>query len=49
VPSLVSTWDAGNCGDVVANATEPTSSAAAQAVVKGAGLEAAYADLKNAP
>ena len=49
VPSLVSTWTAGNCGDVVANATEPTSSAAAQAVVTAAGLEAAYADLKNAP
>jgi hypothetical protein len=49
VPSLVSTWTAGNCGDVVANATEPTSSAAAQAVVSAAGLEAAYADLKNAP
>ena len=49
VPSLVSTWTAGNCGDVVANATEPTSSATAQAVVSAAGLEAAYADLKNAP
>ena len=47
VPSLVSTWTAGDCGDVVANATEPTSSAAAQEVVTAAGLEAAYADLKN--
>jgi hypothetical protein len=49
VPSLVSTWTAGDCGDVVSNSTEPTSSAAAQAVVNAAGLDAAYADLKNAP
>ncbi len=35
VPSLVSTWTAGNCGDIVANSTEPTSAAAAQAVVNG--------------
>jgi hypothetical protein len=45
----VSTWTAGNCGDVVANSTEPTSSAAAQAVANAAGLEAAYADIKKAP
>jgi hypothetical protein len=49
VPSLVSTWTAGNCGDVVTNSTEPTSAAAAQEVAKAAGLEAAYSDLKNAP
>ena len=49
VPSLVSTWTAGNCGDVVANSTEPTSAADAQAVANAAGIEAAYADLKNAP
>lgn len=49
VPSLVSTWTAGNCGDVVANSTEPASAAAAQTIAKAAGLEAAYADLKNAP
>ncbi len=49
VPSLVSTWTAGNCGDAVANSTEPTSAAAAQAIANAAGLEAAYADLKNAP
>jgi hypothetical protein len=49
VPSLVSTWTAGDCGDVVANSTEPTSAASAQAVVSAAGLEAAYADLKNGP
>ena len=49
VPSLVSTWSAGDCGDVVANSSEPVSGTAAQAVVKAAGLEAAYADLKNVP
>lgn len=49
VPSLVSTWTAGDCGDAVANSTEPTSAAAAQEVAKAAGLEAAYADLKNTP
>ena len=40
VPSLVSIWPAGNCGDVVSNSTEPTSAADAQAVVSAAGLEA---------
>ena len=49
VPSLVSTWVAGNCGDVVTNSTEPTGAAAAQTIVKAAGIEAAYADIKNAP
>jgi hypothetical protein len=49
VPSLVSTWTAGDCGDVVGNRTEPTSAASAQAVVSAAGLEAAFADLKSAP
>ncbi|MGD0836624.1 MAG: right-handed parallel beta-helix repeat-containing protein [Polyangia bacterium] len=49
VPSLASTWTAGNCGDVVANSTDPTSAAAAQAVANAAGLEAAYADIKNTP
>jgi hypothetical protein len=49
VPSLVSTWTAGDCGDAVANSSDPTSAAAAQAVVKAAGLEAAYADIKNPP
>lgn len=49
VPSLVSTWPAGNCGDIVANSAEPTTATAAQAVVNAAGLEPAYADLKTVP
>ncbi|HEY5375912.1 MAG TPA: hypothetical protein VIK01_19670 [Polyangiaceae bacterium] len=49
MPSLVTTWPAGNCGDVVANSADATSAVAAQAIASAAGLEAAYVELKNAP